>query len=64
MLLSADLLSLTRVALFAFAGYVVLLVLVRVLGFRTIAKMNQSDFAITVAVGSTVANLALSKGVD
>jgi uncharacterized membrane protein YcaP (DUF421 family) len=55
--------GLGRVALFATCGYVVLLGLIRLVGPRTISKMNPSDFAITVALGSLVANLTLSKDV-
>jgi uncharacterized membrane protein YcaP (DUF421 family) len=53
--------SLGRIALFAFASYALLLVLIRTYGQRTIAKMNPSDFVITVAIGSTVAAFILSK---
>lgn len=56
--------ELGRVAVFAICGYIVLLGLIRLLGPRTISKMNPSDFAITVALGSLVANLILSKDVS
>jgi len=52
------------VALFASCGYILLLSLIRMVGPRTISKMNPSDFAITVALGSVVANLMLSKDVS
>jgi uncharacterized membrane protein YcaP (DUF421 family) len=58
---SADWQSLARVAVFATAGYIALLALIRLLGSRAISKMNPSDFAITVAAGSLLANLILSK---
>ncbi len=43
-----------RAALFSIVTYVLLLVLIRALGRRTIAKMNPGDFAVIVAVGSVV----------
>jgi uncharacterized membrane protein YcaP (DUF421 family) len=57
-------LDLGRVALFAICGYAALLGLIRLFGPRTISKMNPSDFAITVALGSLVANVILSKDVS
>jgi uncharacterized membrane protein YcaP (DUF421 family) len=50
---------LAHVALLALVGYVALLVLVRLLGKRTISRMNPSDFAITVALGSCLAMMIL-----
>ncbi|HET7618591.1 MAG TPA: YetF domain-containing protein [Vicinamibacterales bacterium] len=50
-------------ALLALVGYVALLTLIRVLGKRTISRMNPSDFAITVALGSTLAMMILSDSV-
>jgi uncharacterized membrane protein YcaP (DUF421 family) len=51
--------SLGRIILFAVAAYVLLIALVRLFGNRTISKRNPSDFVITVAVGSVVANWLL-----
>ena len=48
------------VGAFAYAG---LVVLVRVAGKRTLAKMNAFDLIVTVALGSTLATIVLSKDV-
>jgi len=40
-------------------AYVVLITLIRVLGKRTISKMNPGDFVVTVAIGSVAASLIL-----
>ena len=50
-----------RIVLFAVSSFALLLLLIRGYGQRTIAKMNPSDFVITVAVGSTVATFILWK---
>lgn len=44
-------------------AYAALVVLLRVSGKRTLAKMNAFDFVVTVALGSTLATVVLSKGV-
>ena len=43
--------------------YVGLVVLLRVSGKRTLSKMNAFDFVVTVALGSTLATVLLSKDV-
>jgi uncharacterized membrane protein YcaP (DUF421 family) len=48
------------VGVFAYAG---LLVLLRVSGKRTLSKMNAFDFVVTVALGSTLATILLSRDV-
>ena len=48
------------VGAFAYAG---LVLLVRVAGKRTLAKMNAFDLVVTVALGSTLATILLSKDV-
>lgn len=58
-----DLQTFVRVAGCAAIGYILVILLVRLLGPRTVSKMNPSDFVITVALGSIVANLILSKEV-
>jgi uncharacterized membrane protein YcaP (DUF421 family) len=50
-----------RAVLFSTIGYVSLIALIRMLGHRTISKMNPGDFAVTVAIGSVVAILILHK---
>lgn len=44
-------------------AYVVLVVLLRVSGKRTLSKMNAFDLVVTVALGSTLATILLSKDV-
>jgi uncharacterized membrane protein YcaP (DUF421 family) len=44
-------------------AYAALVVLLRVSGKRTLAKMNAFDFVVTVALGSTLATILLSKDV-
>jgi uncharacterized membrane protein YcaP (DUF421 family) len=46
-----------RILLVGSIAYVSLLVMLRVAGKRTIAKMNVFDFVMTVAIGSTLANV-------
>jgi uncharacterized membrane protein YcaP (DUF421 family) len=45
------------------AAYVVLVLLVRASGKRTLAKMNAFDLIVTVALGSTLATVVVSKEV-
>lgn len=52
-----------RVLLAATAAFVTLVVVLRVSGKRTLAKLNAFDFVITVALGSTLATIALSSDV-
>lgn len=44
-------------------AYVVLISLLRLSGKRTLSKMNAFDFVVTVALGSTLATILLSKDV-
>ena len=50
-----------RVVVTGVVAYVSLLVLLRISGKRTLAKMNAFDFVVTVALGSTLASMLLSK---
>jgi uncharacterized membrane protein YcaP (DUF421 family) len=52
-----------RVAVVSIAAYVALLVFLRVSGKRTLSKMNAFDLVVTVALGSTLATVILSKQV-
>lgn len=45
------------------SAYVMLVVLLRVSGKRTLSKMNAFDFVVTVALGSTLATILLSQDV-
>ncbi|MDX1584980.1 MAG: DUF421 domain-containing protein [Thermoanaerobaculia bacterium] len=55
--------GLIRVILVGSCAYVSLVLLLRISGNRTLSKMNAFDFVVTVALGSTLASLLLSKDV-
>ncbi|HEU4521024.1 MAG TPA: DUF421 domain-containing protein, partial [Thermoanaerobaculia bacterium] len=56
--------SIWRTVVSAVAAYGALVVFLRLSGKRTLAKMNAFDFVITVALGSTLATIVLSKDVS
>lgn len=53
--------SLLRTAILAVCSYAALVVLVRISGKRTLSKMNTFDFLVTIALGSALATVLLSK---
>lgn len=55
--------SLLRTLVVGVLAYVALIVLLRVSGKRTLSKMNAFDLVVTVALGSTLATILLSKDV-
>lgn len=55
--------GLVRVLVVGTCGYLSLLVLLRVSGKRTLAKLNAFDFVVTVTLGSTLATVLLSSDV-
>lgn len=55
--------DIARVIIVGSVSYVALIIILRISGKRTLAKMNMFDFVITVALGSTFATLILSKDV-
>ena len=55
--------GLGRVLIVGVLGYVALLALLRTSGKRTLSKMNAFDFVVTIALGSTLASMLLSKDV-
>lgn len=55
--------SLLRVLVVGVLAYVGLIFLLRMSGKRTLSKMNAFDFIVTVAMGSTLATVLLSKQV-
>lgn len=55
--------GLLRVLVTGTAAYVGLILFVRVSGKRTLAKMNAFDLVVTVALGSTLATIFLSRDV-
>ena len=56
--------DLARVIVLGVLAYVALILLLRGSGKRTLSKMNAFDFVITVALGSTLATILLSKNVS
>lgn len=55
--------GLLRVLVVGTLAYAALVVLLRTTGKRTLSKMNAFDFVVTVALGSTLATVLLSKDV-
>ena len=55
--------GLVRIFVVGTLAYVALVVMLRVSGKRTLSKMNAFDFVVTVALGSTLATVLLSKDV-
>lgn len=55
--------GLGRVLLVGFFAYAGLVLLLRVSGNRTLSKLNAFDFVVTIALGSTLATVLLSKSV-
>lgn len=55
--------SVSRTLIITVLAYAVLFVMLRVSGKRTLSKMNAFDFVVTVALGSTLATIVLSKNV-
>ncbi len=53
-----------RTVLVGTAAYVTLVVVLRISGKRTLAKLNAFDLVVTVAVGSTLATILLSADVS
>jgi uncharacterized membrane protein YcaP (DUF421 family) len=55
--------GLLRTLIIGTLAYVVLVVFLRISGRRTLSKMNAFDFVVTVALGSTLATVLLTKDV-
>ena len=55
--------SLIRTVIVGLLAYVVLVVFLRISGNRTLSKLNAFDLIVTVALGSTLATVLLSKSV-
>nr|WP_221383138.1 YetF domain-containing protein [Actinoplanes polyasparticus] len=56
--------DLWRIGLIGVLSYAVLITVLRVSGKRTLAKMNAFDLVVTVALGSTLATIVLSRDVS
>ncbi len=55
--------SLVRIAVVGSAAYVILVIYIRIFGKRTLSKMNAFDLIVTVALGSTLATVIVSKDI-
>lgn len=55
--------SVARIAINTTLAYTAMVILLRISGKRTLSKMNAFDFIVTVALGSSLATVALSKSV-
>lgn len=55
--------SLLRTLVVGVLAYVTLVVVLRLTGKRTLSKMNAFDLVVTVALGSTLATVLLTKGI-
>ena len=55
--------SLARIVIVGGLGYITLVLFLRISGKRTLSNFNMFDWVVTVALGSTLASLLLSKDV-
>lgn len=55
--------SLVRTLIITLLAYVVMVFFLRISGKRTLSKMNAFDFIVTIALGSSLATVALNKNV-
>ena len=55
--------SIFRTGIITVLAYIILLVMLRASGKRTLTKMNAFDMVITIALGSTLASVTLDKNV-
>ncbi|HAV02892.1 DUF421 domain-containing protein [Chryseobacterium salipaludis] len=55
--------SIVRTIIITILAYISLVILLRISGKRTLSKMNAFDFIVTVALGSTLASVLLTKDV-
>lgn len=55
--------SIFRTVVITILAYVALIIMLRTFGKRSLSKMNAFDFIITVALGSTLATVSLTKNV-
>ncbi|WP_144281727.1 DUF421 domain-containing protein [Chryseobacterium echinoideorum] len=56
--------SLVRTFILGLLGYFALILMLRISGKRTLSQMKEFDFIVTVALGSTLATVLLSKEVS
>lgn len=53
--------SLLRILITTLSAYIIVVVMLRISGKRTLAKMNAFDFIVTIALGSILASMILNK---
>lgn len=58
-----NVMGLVRVVVIALASYAALVIVLRIAGKRSLAKLNAFDLVVTVALGSTLATVVLSKDI-
>ncbi len=56
--------SLTRTFILTVLAYITIVILLRISGKRSLSKMNAFDFVVTVALGSSLATIALNKNIS
>lgn len=52
-----------RTAITTVVAYILVIIMLRISGKRTLAKMNAFDFVVTIALGSILASVILSKSI-
>lgn len=52
-----------RTIILTVLGYVMIVIILRISGKRTLSKMNAFDFVVTVALGSCLASISLNKDI-
>lgn len=55
--------SITRTVIITILAYIAMVFVLRVSGKRTLSKMNAFDFIVTIALGSSLATVALNKSI-
>ena len=55
--------DITRVLMAALASYAAIIVILRVTGKRSLSKLNAFDFVVTIALGSVLASMILTKSI-
>jgi uncharacterized membrane protein YcaP (DUF421 family) len=55
--------SITRTLVVTVLAYIAVIFILRITGKRTLSKMNAFDFLVTIALGSSLATVALNKNV-
>ena len=55
--------SIIRTSVITILAYILMIFFLRISGKRTLSKMNAFDLIVTIALGSTLATVSLSKNV-